>query len=259
MRSIYLQIIDHQSDNPFPVLATVARTEGSTPQKPGSSALFSDKGLVAGTVGGGVVEGRIQKVAAERSGSKRSGYFNFNLHNDISRKEEAICGGKISILVDASPEKNQEVFRKIGKSLAANTPGILVTFVTNASENDADIKRYWYDGSADHGIPGDLWPKVMNEASELLGAANPMNFREIGLSGKEDNLSSFVLMEPVLPPLQLVIAGAGHIGRSLAHTGSLLGFEVTVIDDRPEYACFENIPDANHVIVEDIGKAIKEL
>lgn len=259
MRSIYLQIIDHQSDNELPVLATVALTEGSTPQKPGSSALFNDKGLIAGTVGGGVVEGRIQKFAAERFISKKSGWFNFNLHNDISKKEEAICGGKISILVDAAPEKNLDVFRKVGNSINANIPGIIVTFVTNASENEAEIKRYWYDGSEDHGIPGNLWPKISNEASELLSSANPMNFREIDLSGKKDDLSSFVLLEPVLPPLKLIIAGAGHIGRSLAHTGSLLGFEVTVIDDRPEYACHENIPDASHIIVEDIGKAVMEL
>jgi xanthine dehydrogenase accessory factor len=59
--------------------------------------------------------------------------------------------------------------------------------------------------------------------------------------------------------LKLVIAGAGHIGRSLSHLGSLLGFEVTVIDDRPEYANHENIPDAGNFIVKNIGEASREL
>jgi xanthine dehydrogenase accessory factor len=58
---------------------------------------------------------------------------------------------------------------------------------------------------------------------------------------------------------KLVIAGAGHVGKALSHLGRLLDFEVTVIDDRPEYANPANIPDADHLIVQDIGKAMREL
>jgi xanthine dehydrogenase accessory factor len=39
----------------------------------------------------------------------------------------------------------------------------------------------------------------------------------------------------------------------------MLDFEVTVIDDRPEYANSENIPDADHILVEDIGLAMQKL
>jgi xanthine dehydrogenase accessory factor len=41
--------------------------------------------------------------------------------------------------------------------------------------------------------------------------------------------------------------------------GRLLGFEVTVIDDRSEFANNTNLPDADNIIVEDIGKALSEL
>ena len=37
---------------------------------------------------------------------------------------------------------------------------------------------------------------------------------------------------------------------------NLLDFEVTIVDDRPEYANPQNIPDADHCIVDNIGKAI---
>jgi xanthine dehydrogenase accessory factor len=39
----------------------------------------------------------------------------------------------------------------------------------------------------------------------------------------------------------------------------MLDFEVTIIDDRREYANSVNIPDADHVIVDDIGEAVKKL
>ena len=39
----------------------------------------------------------------------------------------------------------------------------------------------------------------------------------------------------------------------------MLDFEVTVIDDRPEFANSENIPSANHIITGDIGDAIEKI
>jgi xanthine dehydrogenase accessory factor len=42
---------------------------------------------------------------------------------------------------------------------------------------------------------------------------------------------------------QLVIVGAGHIAVPLAHLGVLLGFRVTVLDDREEFATTERFGD----------------
>ncbi len=38
-----------------------------------------------------------------------------------------------------------------------------------------------------------------------------------------------------------------------------MDFEVTVIDDRPEFANTENIPDADHIIVDNIEQAMNGL
>jgi xanthine dehydrogenase accessory factor len=58
---------------------------------------------------------------------------------------------------------------------------------------------------------------------------------------------------------QLIIAGAGHVGKALAHLGSLLEFEVSVVDDRQEFANAQNIPDADHFLVREIGPALEAL
>ena len=79
------------------------------------------------------------------------------------------------------------------------------------------------------------------------------------LESQEKKTPSLILLEPVFPLPKLVIAGAGHIGKSLSCLGRMLDFEVTVIDDRNEYANQENLPDADHIIVNDIGQAIKEM
>lgn len=48
--------------------------------------------------------------------------------------------------------------------------------------------------------------------------------------------------EIILPPPQLLIVGAGHIGRSLAHLMDRLGFAITVQDNRPEWLVPEAFP-----------------
>lgn len=68
-----------------------------------------------------------------------------------------------------------------------------------------------------------------------------------------------VFLEPLKPLPHLVIVGGGHIGKALAHIGRLLDFEITVIDDRPEFANGDNIPDADHFILDEIGKSVNRL
>lgn len=50
---------------------------------------------------------------------------------------------------------------------------------------------------------------------------------------------------------QLYVYGAGHVGRSLAGFASLVGFEVTMMDDRPEFATPARVPDAHHFLTGD--------
>ena len=259
MKNIYLQFLDLQSDNTNLVLATVTRTHGSTPQKPGSSALFDKTGLVAGTVGGGIVEGRVEKLARETILSKKSGHFQFNLANDISRKEEAICGGQISILIDAHMNNYLSVFEQLRRSIETRVPGVLITMVTTFSEESVLINRYWINNTDKPGLPEAFLEKIEPVVMNMLTEGNTSDYREMELTIPEEEPSSLFFLEAVFPPPKLIIAGAGHIGKTLAHLGDMLNFEVTVIDDRPEYANFENIPDARQIIVSDIGKALNDL
>lgn len=259
MKNIYLYLLEHQSEISSMVLATVTRTHGSTPQKPGSSALFDRNGLVAGTVGGGVVEGRVQKLCLDAIVSKKSGHFMFNLANDISSQEEAICGGQISVLLDANLQNYLSVFEELGRSLNSRIPGVLITMVTGLSEDTALINRYWMTASFKPPIPVEFLEKIEPLVSEIILHHDPSDYREMKLSISGEEPASLFFLEAVFPQEHLVIAGAGHIGRALAHLADLLDFEVTIIDDRPEYANQVNIPAADHIIVNDIGDSLKEL
>ena len=77
--------------------------------------------------------------------------------------------------------------------------------------------------------------------------------KEIGNTGRS------IFLEPVFPDPHLIIVGAGHIGKALCHLGKLLDFQVTVIDDRPEHANQENLPDADLILSNDIEKDLTGL
>src|SRR3982751_2725332 len=52
-------------------------------------------------------------------------------------------------------------------------------------------------------------------------------------------------VDEIEPAPRLVIAGAGHVGQSLADIAATLGFEVTIIDDRADCASAERFPRAS--------------
>jgi xanthine dehydrogenase accessory factor len=57
-----------------------------------------------------------------------------------------------------------------------------------------------------------------------------------------------LFFDPVSAPDRLVVVGAGHIGVPLANLGAQLGFEVTVLDDRQEFAAAERFAENVRVL-----------
>jgi xanthine dehydrogenase accessory factor len=70
-------------------------------------------------------------------------------------------------------------------------------------------------------------------------------------------LKAFVEVQ-VQPP-HLIIVGAGHIAVPLASMASLCDFEVTVLDDRPQYAHPARFPTAQRVIAGPFTEELRKL
>ena len=60
-------------------------------------------------------------------------------------------------------------------------------------------------------------------------------------------------------PSRLVVVGAGHVGLALAELGEMLGFGVTVVDDREEFANAERFPMAERVCCGEIDAELDAL
>ena len=82
------------------VVATVAHTRGSTPQRRGAKMLFFENGEVAGTVGGGCIEAEVWAEAREALRTGAPVLHEFKLTADEASEEGMVCGGTMEIFID---------------------------------------------------------------------------------------------------------------------------------------------------------------
>ena len=259
-KNIYLGLSAEMGKNNSLSLATIVETTGSSPQIPGASAVFSSAGLLLGTLGGGILEAHSQKMAQNAIKDENSMLVEFDLTSDSLSDDEAICGGRVKILIDSSPKRFKKVFQDLFTSQKKRIPGVLATHIGKAPDGKTQIQRYWIDRDHMSSLDSKLNQLLSSDTLlDVLSRNQPELLRLEQSLFSEPKLENYVFLEPVYPRPQLVIAGAGHIGQAVAHLGSLLYFDTTVIDDRPEYANAERFPEADHILVGDIGQIIKGL
>ncbi len=61
------------------------------------------------------------------------------------------------------------------------------------------------------------------------------------------------------PKERLILLGGGHIAQPLCSIAVLLGFEVTVADDRPSFANHLRFPEAERIVCDEFIHAVREL
>src|SRR6266852_6213297 len=105
---LYRLITDANSRGERVVVATVAHTRGSTPQRRGAKMLFFADGETAGTVGGGCVEAEVWAEAREAMRNGKSALHRFALTADEASEEGMVCGGTIDIFIDVREAKNSQ-------------------------------------------------------------------------------------------------------------------------------------------------------
>lgn len=105
---------------------------------------------------------------------------------------------------------------------------------------------------AEGGATGSLGDEVMDRAADRRAQAL--------LSGEgEEGMVDGLYAELHAPRPELVVVGAGHIAQPLASIGSLLGFRVSVLDDREDFARRERFPDADRVVRVDFQDPFAEV
>ena len=249
--SLYSKIVAvARAGRPF-ALATVVRTLGSTPQVVGAKLLVTtsdEHGRAAGTLGGGCVEAdailAAREVLADGGRSLRA----YELTEDLAWNTGLVCGGTMWILAEGGD--------------AALTPGgaaldqaAIVTAVAQASAGGPplavvtclrrDGRTFEFAGRVFVLADGRLIGTMEDAATDRLAV-------EAGLAQMRHGTprvvpideSREILVEPIAGRPRLVVAGGGHVAKAIARQAMLVDFDVTILEDRPEFADPERFPGA---------------
>lgn len=229
---LYAKALDLSAASAPFALATVVAAWGSTPQKAGAKALFEAAGPVHGTLGGGCLEAESRARALRAIDDGKAALFDLKLDDIKGWDDGLICGGKVRIFVEPRFERNAAAYRAAIDAERHGARGVLATWLASGD-------AVWLDEAAFDaaGTLTDVLRNALHKGRACVAAE---------ADGRE------VFIEPLAPAPRLIVAGGGHIGKAVAHQGKLLGFHVTVIDDRPAFACAAHIPDADETICGDI-------
>ena len=110
-------------------------------------------------------------------------------------------------------------------------------------------------------IHGGLGSEALDKkVSELMWDALQDPRSHDGLRRVETDAGTLELYLEVKRAVQeLIVVGAGHIAQPMAHLGALLGFKVTVLDDRPDFATRERFPEAERLVAADFSNPFADI
>jgi xanthine dehydrogenase accessory factor len=208
-------------------VALVLKAEGSTPRKAGVRAIIEQTGKIHGTLGGGLVEAEAQRRAVEACRSKQPVVFDMELYGANRAADVPICGGSMRIVIDPMAAEDRPSYAGMAEAVRNRQRGVMLTTVRTATQTE--VRSQWFLQEA---IPSDTAFPGAEKIGSCLTCETPQLFVKSD-GGASPTLQVFV--EPVIPKPLLLIAGGGHIGQALALQASLVGFDITIIDDRAEF------------------------
>ncbi len=251
-------------------LATVVNVRGSTPREVGAKMIVREDGQF-GTIGGGCGEAEVfrkARVLLEEGGASR--LAEVDLTGDFDQKEIGTCGGLMDVFVDLwSPARDLTIARKLADAAGRSAPGALLTVVDSGSRTEMPAgSRTFIDPGAvasESASPIELPAATLAQIIARTNDAIPALLEIDGAGALKPtthlapNGAARLFVDPIVGAQRLIIVGAGHIAVPLCELGAMLGFHVTVIDDRASFANRERFPAADEVIVKPFKAAIESL
>jgi xanthine dehydrogenase accessory factor len=241
--NLYARMADLRREGRRFAVATVVRTLGSTPQVVGAKLILDEDDRAAGTLGGGCVEA--DAIEASRAIIARGGRSlrAYELTEDLAWNTGLVCGGTMWILAEPSEAAlqadNRDLLPDLVGAAAGGPPMAVVTLLRRADRQIEFEGRAFVDGVGRMtGSLGDAALDARTAAAALAHLPHGTT-RVLPLEDGRD-----LLIEAVASKPRLVVAGGGHVALAIARQALLLDFDVTILEDRPEFASPDRFPGA---------------
>jgi xanthine dehydrogenase accessory factor len=231
-------------------LATVVRVRGSTYRREGARLLIRDDGQTVGSISGGCLEGDVAEVAREVIHSGRPRLVSYDLTSD----DDAVwglglgCNGAIDVYVEpVAAGGTDDLVTLLNDGIGRRRVVALVTMLAAPSGGPATGGRLFVPEDGD--VRGSLGASDLDAQAAAAARAALEDGRSSTVTLDLPDGKADVFIEVAVPPVPLLICGAGHDVPPLVRLAHELGWWVMVADSRPAYATRERFPDADEVIL----------
>ncbi len=205
-------------------LVSVVRQLASAPRQAGARMLCDENGPVAGSVGGGILEGRAVERAREAARTGLAAFLDARLPAEEAAGTGVACGGEVRLFIEpVLPDgRTQVLFDRL--LVAERHADDMFTVVPATAPGQRRACR----------LAAARWPlpvSLSGELKKLAAASGLASPCEVSLG-----LGQHFVIEPWPSPWLAVFAGGGHVSQACARLAAFAGFACEVMDDREEFA-----------------------
>ena len=237
MTSLYARMSDLVAAGRRFAVATVVRTQGSTPQVVGAKLIVTDdeRERPGGTLGGGCVEADAILACRDILAGGNRTLRGYSLAEDLAWNTGLVCGGTMWILAEpgtaATTIGGRDYLPDFLQAIDSGPPLAVATLLERQGRDLAFSGRMIVRANGDAIgtiVPDERANVAAAEAQRQMPHGTP---RVMPLGDAHE-----LLIEPVTGRPRLVICGGGHVAQAIARQAQLLDFDVTILEDRPEFS-----------------------
>lgn len=241
-------------------LITLVHVEGSSYRRPGARMLITEDGLMTGAISGGCLEGDALRKALLAISEKRVKLVTYDT-NDEDDAQMGLglgCNGIIQVLIEPiDVSRKDHPLELLKRSAQDRRSSILVTAFSLENKRGHQIGTCLLYN--DQEVLGALSDSVL-QASILEDATNAFDKKESSIKTYiSDGQDVTAFLEYLQPPISLVVAGAGNDAHPLIEMAKIMGWDVTVVDGRPEYANKNRFVSSCSIVVAKPEKALASI
>lgn len=244
-------------------LVTIALQSGSTPRENGARMTVRADGSIVGTVGGGIMEANCIGLGKEllTRPDAMAAVRTFDLTNEQAALAAMVCGGRLTVVAERVSGTGNNVPVPEG---GLSTPAALRV-----------LRDHLALGQTCRMVSTYVWQaEATTLQREETGAPEALRFMRPAhctVTVEGQNVSTDTACElqcddagcrfsaVFFPQPRLFIFGAGHVAVPTAQLAASVGFGVTVLDDRAEFASAQRFPGMQVRVLNDFSRAMEGL
>ncbi|WP_295769558.1 XdhC/CoxI family protein [uncultured Mucilaginibacter sp.] len=239
-------------------LATVVQVEGSSYRRAGARMLVTEDGQLTGAISGGCLEGDALRKARLVMAQQQPMLVTYDTTDDDDAKLGVGlgCNGIIHILIE--PVYDAKEHNPIGlfkRFLTKRRQAVIVTLFSLADRKLPQPGTILFLSNDDvlySGTDTTLSVSLQNDAKEVIKAGKP----HTKIYYSEDGTEYTAFIEILKPAVSLLVFGAGNDALPLVEIAAVLGWHVTVVDGRANYAVASRFPRARRMLCEKATEAL---